>query len=428
MDGRLTRRVVGALKVGVERPALGQTLDPRSRHGRRWTLETLLSGVVVGMVAGMRSLGDVERLTAELSAPVRKVLRLLRRIPDTTLRDVLVRIAPSSLQNRLTHQTRQAHRQKALQPSGLPFGVLGVDGKATCLESWGAGYAQKQESHDGHARGLLRTMTCVLLSALAPMCVHVAAVPPDTNEDGFFRRLLDQLLDRYASLDLFRLIVADAGSCSLANASYVRDKFLHYLFRLNDKQPTLLAEAVRLLGALPASQALAMTEEKVRGGIERRTLFATTEMAGFLDWSHLAVVLRVQRERHDATGQLEFTHERYFMASLRYDALQPQQWLDLVRRYWASVESGAHRCLDTAFAEDDNPWIVNDDQGALNLLILRRIAYNMLALFRGVTLRSEERRATPWRDLMRWLYNALISATAEQVASLRPRQVDAAAI
>jgi len=72
--------------------------------------------------------------------------------------------------------------------------------------------------------------------------------PPETNEDGFFRQLVDQLLQRYTAIDLFRLLVADAGSCSLGNADYDRQKQLHYLFWLNEKQPTLLSEATRLLG------------------------------------------------------------------------------------------------------------------------------------------------------------------------------------
>ena len=65
--------------------------------------------------------------------------------------------------------------------------------------------------------------------------------------------------------------------------------------------------------------------------------------------------------------------------------------------------------------------IRNDDQGALNLLILRRMAYNLVAHFRGRTQRSEERRATPWKRVMEWLYQALIFATEDVVSGLRPR-------
>jgi len=59
---------------------------------------------------------------------------------------------------------------------------------------------------------------------------HTATARPDTssrqrpdgckgtNEDGFLAKLVERLLALYARSDLFRLVVADAGSCSLANA------------------------------------------------------------------------------------------------------------------------------------------------------------------------------------------------------------------
>ncbi len=59
----------------------------------------------------------------------------------------------------------------------------------------------------------------------------------------------------------------------------------------------------------------------------------------------------------------------------------------------------------------------------LAVLILCRIAYTILALFRSVTLRSDRNRATPWRVLLRWVRDALVAATAEHLAGLRPRQV-----
>ena len=39
-------------------------------------------------------------------------------------------------------------------------------------------------------------------------------------------------------------------------------------------------------------------------------------------------------------------------------------------------------------------------RAAVVVAILCRIAYTMLALFRSVTQRSDERRATPWQTLM----------------------------
>jgi hypothetical protein len=418
---RLTRRVIGALRAGIAHLQLRRVADPRSDQGRVWRIERLLQPIVAGMCAGKHSLSEVETLSEDLAPATRQALGIFRRVPDTTMRDLLVKLKPVSLAACLTRQAQRLHRQKALDPAGFPFGIVGIDGKSTCIESWKHEVAQRQVGSDGQARGLLRTMTCTLLSSSVPTGIHVAPIPPETNEDGFFKQLVDQLLERFASIDLFRLLMADAGTCSLGNADYAREKHLHYVFTLNEKQPTLLAEATRLLGRLPDEKKVAQSEERVGGGVERRTMFATTEMAGFHEWSHLVTVLRVRRQRWDAQGHLVSDHERYFVTSLRFEALKPDRWLHLIRRYWASVESGVHQTLDIAFEEDDRPWIRNDDQGALNLLILRRMAYNLVAHFRGRTQRSEERRATSWKRVMEWLYQALICATQDVVSGLRPR-------
>jgi hypothetical protein len=41
--------------------------------------------------------------------------------------------------------------------------------------------------------------------------------------------------------------------------------------------------------------------------------------------------------------------------------------------------------------------------GSLNVLLLRRIAFNILALFRTVTQRADDKRRTPWLTLFNQL-------------------------
>lgn len=61
-------------------------------------------------------------------------------------------------------------------------------------------------------------------------------------------------------------------------------------------------------------------------------------------------------------------------------------------------------------------------------MVLRRIAYTLLALWRGVTLRSDEQRHRSWRDVMRGIEIAVFTATEEQLARLRrPRLAPAPA-
>ena len=89
----------------------------------------------------------------------------------------------------------------------------------------------------------------------------------------------------------------------------------------------------------------------------------------------------------------------------------------LVRRHWG-VQT-AHQILDTAFEEDDRPWIVACPRAMVVVALLRRIAYTLLALFRAVTQRSDDNRTIPWLRLIGHVKNTLISATAEQLQGLR---------
>jgi hypothetical protein len=110
--------------------------------------------------------------------------------------------------------------------------------------------------------------------------------------------------------------------------------------------------------------------------------------------------------------------DRMYVSSLDPQRLTTAQWLLLVRCHWG-VENQNHHTLDTAFAEDDRPWIEADPQGILAVLLLRRVAYTLLALYRAVTLRSDEHRATPWKALLQSVRDVLVAAAEDQLAGLR---------
>ena len=114
-----------------------------------------------------------------------------------------------------------------------------------------------------------------------------------------------------------------------------------------------------------------------------------------------------------------------YVSSLGTGWLTSAQWLLLVRSHWG-VENQCHHTLDTAFAEDDRPWIEADPHGMLAVLLLRRIALTLLALYRAVTLRSDKGRATPWKELLQSVRDILVAAAEDQLAGLRLRKVAAA--
>jgi predicted transposase YbfD/YdcC len=375
------------------------------------------------MVSSCKNLSGVETLTKEMSVPMRRELGLGGRVPDTTLRDAVVETSPDVMRSRLHLQIKAARHRKSLEPFGLPFGMAHFDGKGTSLPSWDNLYAQRNTYDDKkNAYGLLRTITCCLASAKAKVCIDAVPLPADTNEVGYYREVLRQELAIYGR-GLFELVSYDAGGCSEENADFTVEQGLDYLFSIKDNQPGILEKMEFLLGGKGPEQSVAQTQNVVGGkggkNVVTRRLWIVEKQPLFR-WNHARTFLRVDSTTTDQEGNVLAHETRYFLCSKERSELTDEQWLSVVRRMWA-VENNIHHTLDVAFQEDKHPWIEASPQGALALLILRRIALNMLMLFRSVTCTSDEKRTTPWADLLRWMRNALLLATESDFDDLRKR-------
>ena len=104
MDGRRVRRLVGLLHARLPELDLDAVADPRAREGR-WSLAQILRATLVGLMAGCKSLGESEQLTAELSIAARRQLGLPRRLADTTARDALCQVSFNDLRAALRAPT-----------------------------------------------------------------------------------------------------------------------------------------------------------------------------------------------------------------------------------------------------------------------------------------------------------------------------------
>ena len=153
----------------------------------------------------------------------------------------------------------------------------------------------------------------------------------------------------------------------------------------------------------------------------RRSVYIASEKSHWPSWTGMRTFVRVLFEKIDGEGRPYETENRYYVTSLDQSALTSEQWLQITRGHWA-VENNCHHTWDAVLREDDRPWFQKDSRGTLVVMLLRRIAYNILTLFRAVSLRSSARRLTPWRDLCRWFYNAMIASTWKQLAGLRLRK------
>ena len=418
MTKRETRRQLGVLCKRLPEAKLGTITDPRRRQGRRWSLHSLLHAVLIGMVAGKKSLKAVETLSADVSSAVRKLMAIRGRTPDTTLRNVLVRIEPNELRGCIHRQVRKAHRRKALAPQGLPFGIVALDGRSTTLKvKEPSRYVQFRASADGVRQAYLRTVTATLTSSRQKICIDTTSLPNGDNEQSHYPHALDQLTEVYGGLQLFEMVSYDAGACSRVNARYTREAGLHYLMRINN-QPKLEAEATQRIKQLDEDNCLAETVDREHGCTVVRRLSLVDGVEIWPAWTGARTLIARRRIVTKPDGTVTSDKVRYYVSSLPSERLAPAQWLRVVRGHWA-VENNCHHTFDAVLREDDRPWIVADAVGALVLLMLRRIAYNILTLHR-CNYAAPTRKLPQWRQLQRWFYVALLTAQSQHVAHLRP--------
>ena len=383
--------------------------DPRSRRGRRWALGPMLSAAVTGMMSGTKSLAELERLSSTLSPATRRMLGVPRRLADTTMRELLCKLDPLALRPVLHRLIRAAHRRHSLTPEHLPFGVVAMDGKVTALPDGRSPYAQRQTHDNGVPYWLMRTVTSCLVTARAKPCIDVLPIPAATNEMGIFAQAFAELV-RHAGT-MFRLVTYDAGAASAENARLVVELGKDYLFRLKNESHHQLQLISELLIHRPVAAFTIDVHSNTKSIVRTVRLMSVRQRERSLLWPSIRTLVRVDTWVSEA-GQTELVETRHAVSSLATDTLSPHQWLIAVRAHWA-VENNVHHTLDAVFTEDDKPMTPGHANGALVVMVLRRIAYTLLALFRSVTLRAEHNRQMPWRELIEWMRLALITQRAE---------------
>jgi hypothetical protein len=394
--------------------------DPRAREGR-WSLGQILRTTLVGLMAGCRSLWETEQLTEAMGPAMRRRLGVPRRFADTTARDALCRVPLDGLRAVLHRAVRAAWRRKALRAESLPIQAVALDGKATALPALNHPLVQDRHPEVGLPFGLVRTVTCSLVTAAGRPCIDAIPIPGATNEVGWFQTAFQSLVETYGGL--FDVVTYDAGGFSKANADAVIAVGKHYLFALKDEHKTMFRLAREHLAGeavLDRTEDSLDTETTV---IRSLRLLRPDPSWSYGDgktpeeslWPHAKAFVAVESVTV-RRGEIVERAERLFVSSYDAARLTPEQWLLLVRGHWR-VES-AHHTFDTAFAEDARPWIEANPQGMLAVLLLRRIAYTLLSLFRAAS-RTEDGRAARWRDLLTRVRDVLVAATEAQLAGLR---------
>jgi len=424
-DSRTLRRTAGFLSRYFSNALLKFVDDPRSNRGRRWKSATpLLRTVCVGLAAGCKGLQHLEGLTQRMPQRVRNLIGIRRFTPDTTLRDYLCALNPYDICKLIWIAGYDALRRKAIRTTGqFPWGVMSMDGKYPSVRDVGGENGVNrylQVHHDGETgeatHGLIRVISGVLISAVGRPLLGATPVPGNTNEVGHFIQALGELVRAYGRY--FRVVLYDAGAASLANADAVLAAGKHYFFQIANPDWVMYQTIELLLSDVAPT--FCSEEAKGKKGVERElTMRRVTPTAKNLTiWSHACTILKVVSRTYE-DNVLKQTKTRYFVTSLAADELSAEAWLDLIVQRWG-VET-VHQILDCAFEEDKHPWITSDANGALVVMLLRRLVYTLMTLYKSVTLRSEEHREMTWRELMEQIRDTLEWARDDILRGLRPR-------
>ena len=133
-----------------------------------------------------------------------------------------------------------------------------------------------------------------------------------------------------------------------------------YVFPVKENQPQLLEEIQTLFagehcvkGFSPATHDF-RTEEKIEKGhgrLEKRTLTASSELKGYVDWPYAEQVFQLEREfKQMNTGKI--TREVvYGITSLTAKEAGAKRLLEITRGHWG-IESGLHYRRDVTLRED----------------------------------------------------------------------------
>jgi predicted transposase YbfD/YdcC len=147
-----------------------------------------------------------------------------------------------------------------------------------------------------------------------------------------------------------RVVTGDALYCQAALCRQIRDAAGDYLLIVKANQPDLLWAVHTLFADPPPGERLAtaVTWDQHGDRVERRQLWASTALTGYLVWPGIRQVLCVERR---CLRRGAWTREvRYAITSLGPE-VGAAALLSYVRGHWA-IENRLHWVRDVTFGED----------------------------------------------------------------------------
>ena len=135
-----------------------------------------------------------------------------------------------------------------------------------------------------------------------------------------------------------------------------------YLWLVKANQAGLLSEIEQLFEPIewgpgfsqPPLQIQQATQyDQGHGRLEKRTIWVSSELAGYSYWPHLSQVFKLEREWLELSSDEVKKEVRYGISSLSREVAGAKRLMEIAREEWG-IENGLHWVRDVTFREDES--------------------------------------------------------------------------
>jgi predicted transposase YbfD/YdcC len=381
--------------------------DPRCAQGIRYALPTLLQVLVLGLLTGLRTLRDVERLATQVV--VKRKLGLKGTPSDTTLDNILRKLDPSTFRDVVVAQVKAMHANKQLDSAiNFPYSLVAIDGKALGTDD--------EKLHPDSHRMKAGDSVCYVLKALRAVLVSSAVkpildqqrIPAGKGERTGLWSFLMGLRKSYGPLS--RCFSFDAGFWSNALVDDLATNFMHFIFALKENAGSPYRFARADLGTGDQDPPKGWEAQLVETHGKKTVIRQFARKDDDLGTCGAVASVWRQRTRVLVGKKIISQEDRYFATSLPKSTLTAAQAMAAIRAHWG-IENDSNWTMDAILREDTQAW-VRQGMAREVLTWLRIIAYNLLRLIRCRSLRSKKGALRPWRQILEEIRDALLSKDA----------------
>lgn len=329
--------------------------DPRSRHGRRHPLNSLLAMLVVALCSGANHVKSAVIFGRERKY-LRKRLGFTHRIApsQSTYTRLFQRLDLTAFQQALTCWLRELAACWAERRTG-PVAAA-VDGKAL----------------RGSQHHLLHTFVQDLW-----LLLDLREVGEKQNEISAFQQHLEQMLENYPFISLFTF---DALFAQHTIAKKLTAAGRRGLFQIKDNQRETSFRLQRWFYALPKAEPDFETTDLNGDHIVTRRLWVACAPPDVRElWPEARQIVAVRstsaKRRPQAAGRGDELHLYLLTGPQGQRRLSPKRLAGLIRGHWG-IENRLHHILDRTYEEDRQRPRVKG--AALILAWLRRLSLGLL--------------------------------------------------